>query len=199
MPQQAEPHRRHAGADRDLLGIEEVVEALAVECRARQHQLCPDQHRRIGQAPGVDMKHRHHRTDHVARRKIEAIGQRGAVGMQHGRAMRVERAFRIAGRARGVAKRGSEPLVENRPGEIVGFGGEQLLIAQRVCRRARQRRAIGHRDPVPNRRTQRPQPLDDLATRKIEEHRFIFGVVDDVDDLVVEESRVDGVADRPEP
>ena len=133
--QQPEPHRRHAGAHRHLFALEELVEAFAVERGAGQHELRADQHRRIRQAPGIHMEHRHDRADHVARREIEAIGQRRAVGMQHRRAMLIERAFGIAGRARGVAKRRGQPLIEDRPDEIVALGCDEILVAKR-CPRA---------------------------------------------------------------
>jgi hypothetical protein len=194
--QQTEPHRRHTGAHRHLLGLEQLVEALRVERSAGEHRFGADQHHRIGQAPGIHMEHGHDRADDVARREVEAVGQRRAVGMQHRGAMLVESAFWIAGRARGVAERGGEPLVEYRPGEIVAFRREQILIAERIRRRAGHRRAIGERHPMLYARAMRAQLLDHVAADEVEEHGSVFGVIDDVDDLVVEQSRIDRVADR---
>ena len=94
------------------------------------------------------MEHRHDRQDHVARRAVQRVGQRGRVGVQHGRAVAVEHALRVAGRAGGVAERRRAVLVEQRPVERVAgrrrsgprstAGSEDL--------RWRHVRAIGHRD-----------------------------------------------------
>ena len=48
-----------------------------------KHQLGADHAGRIRQAPGIDVEHRHHRQDHVARRAVQRIGQRRGVGVQH--------------------------------------------------------------------------------------------------------------------
>ena len=91
---------------------------LPSSARAREHQLGADHARDVRQAPGVDVEHRHHRQDDVARRAVQRIGQRRGVGVQHRRAVAVERALRVAGRARGVAQRRGGVLVEARPVEL---------------------------------------------------------------------------------
>jgi len=48
--------------------------------------------------------------------------------MDEGGAVRVQRALRVAGRARGVAKARRRVLVEQRPLVAVGLGREQRLI-----------------------------------------------------------------------
>src|SRR6185312_1625496 len=50
--QEAEPHRRHAQGQRHLLGLEQLVEAGAVELGAGKHQLGARHRRGIGDAPG---------------------------------------------------------------------------------------------------------------------------------------------------
>ena len=45
-------------------------------------------------------------------------------------------------------------------------------------------------------RTKRLELLDRVAADEVEEHGLVLGVVDDEHDLIVEEARIDGVADR---
>ena len=134
MGLEAEPDRRHAEAHRHALGLEQLVEARAVEPRPGQHQLRPVHRRGIGGAPAAGVKQRHHRADRVARRHRDRVGERDAEGMQHRRAVAVERALGIACRAGGVAERGGGPLVELRPFEIPVLGRDQPFIAGRPRR-----------------------------------------------------------------
>jgi hypothetical protein len=69
VAQQHLPHRRHAGRVGDLLGLDQLVHRLAVQRRAGEHQLAAGERRRIRDAPGVDVEHRHHRQHGVARRQ----------------------------------------------------------------------------------------------------------------------------------
>ncbi|MBZ0170935.1 MAG: AMP-binding protein, partial [Phycisphaerales bacterium] len=59
--EQHQPDGRHGGAEGDALARDQLLHALAVEVRAGQHELRADHGRRVGQAPGVGMEHRHHR------------------------------------------------------------------------------------------------------------------------------------------
>src|SRR4051812_34525019 len=68
--EEAEPDRRHAGAHRHFLALEELVQALAVEVLRREDELRAHQRACIRQSPGVDMEHRHHWQDHVSCREI---------------------------------------------------------------------------------------------------------------------------------
>jgi len=60
-----DPHRRNAGRDRDLLGAEDIDEALGIEEAARQNELCTRLQRDVRNPPRVDVKHRHDRHDRV--------------------------------------------------------------------------------------------------------------------------------------
>ncbi len=57
-------------------------------------------------------------------------------------------------------------------------------------------RAVGHRHPALHLRAVRLELGDERRKGEIEEDVFILGVIDDVDDLLGEEPRIDGVADR---
>ena len=196
--EQRQPHGRHAGREGDALLLEQLVEAGAVEGHAREHQLRPDQGGRVGQAPGVDVEHRHHRQDHRARRNAQRVGQRRGIGVQQRRAMVIEHALGIARGARGVAKRGSRTFIELRPFVSAGLVRDQLLVDQQVGDLAvlGQMRAVGHGHDMAHRLELRQQLLDRRQEVEVDEEELILGVVDDVDDLLGEEPRVDGVADR---
>ncbi len=60
-------------------------------------------------------------------------------------------------------------------------------------------RAIGHHDVVAHRLELGSKLLGHGDEGEIEEEQLILGVIDDVAQLVVEEARVDGVADRAHP
>src|SRR6266850_2824631 len=99
--------------------------------------------------------------------------------MDNRRAMTVKRAFRIAGRARGVAEAGGGALVEFRPLERIRFASYEIFIR------------VGHRDEGLDALELRPQLLDQRRERRVEEKYLVFRVVRDVGDLVGEEPRID--------
>jgi hypothetical protein len=51
MGEQAKPDRGHTSPNGNALGLEQVMQALAVEVRSREHQLGADDARDVGQAP----------------------------------------------------------------------------------------------------------------------------------------------------
>src|SRR5579885_2833224 len=57
-------------------------------------------------------------------------------------------------------------------------------------------RAVGHRDPAFDVRAMRLQLLDERDEGEVEEDVAVLGMIDDVDDLLGEEARIDGMADR---
>ena len=194
--QQAQPDRGHAGRHGDLLGFEQPVHAGPVQAGARKHDLAADQRAGIRQAPGVGVEHRHHRHDHVSGRQVHGVGQAGRIGVQNGRAMRVDHALGVAGRARGVAQRRGRGLVELGPLVVVGVAVDQVLVAQQLERRGlRHVRLVGHRDPPAHALAMRRDALDQLQEGQVEEYVLVLGVIDDVDDLLREQARIDGVTD----
>ena len=116
MLDHAQPDGRHAGRMGDLLVAEQVAHLLRAVI-GRQHQLAAGHRRRPRQAPGVGVEHRHDRQRHRARRQVEAVGRDLGQGVEHGRAMLVEHALGIAGRAAGVAQAARVALVALDPGD----------------------------------------------------------------------------------
>ena len=57
-------------------------------------------------------------------------------------------------------------------------------------------RAVGHGHDVANARQLGQQLLDRGQQVEVDEQELVLGVIDDVDDLLGEQARVDGVADR---
>jgi len=195
---QHQPHRWHAERQRDPLVAQQFVDAAPVECRSRHHQPRAAHRARVGHSPGVDVEHRHDQQDTLVRTDRQPVDRAGSPGMQHRRAVRVEHAFRIAGRPRGVTERGGTVLVELRPREIAGLSGEQLFVTQEIGQAACGHvGAIGEDDVAADPGRPRREPLDQRQEAGIEEQQPIFGVVDDVLDLLREEARIDRVQNRP--
>jgi hypothetical protein len=197
---EAEPHGRHAKAQRDLLRLEELIKALTVQPRTGQHELGALHRRRIRNCPGIDMKHRHHRAHHVRCRDRDRIGERDPERVQHRGAVAVEHALWVAGGARGIAKGGRHALVEFGPLEILFLLRDQRLVAGK----ARDARCglgafLGHPYNPAACRQMRCQPLYQRSEARIDKEQPICRVVDYVDDLVIEQPGVDRMADRADP
>ena len=195
--QQHQPHRRHRGGEGHFVGVEQFVDRGAVHLGARHHQRGADHRRREGERPAIGVEHRHHRQHDVARGDALGIRQRRHEGVQHVGAVRIEHALRVAGGAGGVAHAGGGVLVERRPGEIAVDFGDPVFIGDRVLqRRLRHVRGVGEHDVALDGR----QLVGDLFQQRHEgeigDHHAVFGVIDDPDDLLGEQPRVDGVIDR---
>jgi hypothetical protein len=126
---QANPQRRHAERNRHGFCLDQLGKCCAVQARAGEQQPRSSQRRRIGDAPGIGVKHRCGRQHAVCFRKPGDIGQGNSKGVQDLRTMTVEHALGIARRSRRVAKRGGGVLVEVRPVELTFFRGQQLFVA----------------------------------------------------------------------
>ena len=102
----------------------------------------PDMNARVGQAPGVDVEHRHDGQHPVGLGDARAASPTArAMRVQEGRAVRVDDALRVAGGAARVAHRRGRPFVELGPGEAGLLGGDAARgSAAPSCRRARRRR-----------------------------------------------------------
>ena len=127
----AHPDRRHAGRPGHPLLHEVLEQALRVEERPRVDELRAEHGREVRVAPGVRVEHRHDRQDRVgfADPEPHRVAGRDAERVQHRRAVRVEHAFRHAGRAARVTHRGSFVLVELGVAPAVRVDGcEQLLV-----------------------------------------------------------------------
>ena len=195
--EQREPDRGYARRNRYALGLEQLIKTLAVELGAREYHLGAGQSATIGQGPGVGVKHGHNRQQYVAGADIEGVGQRCRVGMDHSGAVRVEHAFRIAGGAGGVAKRGSGALLEFGPLVVARLGSKQVFVAQQVGDGVRgHMSAAGHCDPAFHAFAQRSQFFDQGRERKIEQQVAVFRMIGDIRDLLGKQARIDGVHDR---
>ena len=148
--------------------------------------------------PAVDVEHRHHRQHHVGRAGAQAVGQRRSHRVQHGRAVAVEHALRVAGGAAGVAQGTGGVLVEAGPVVLVAVRRQQVLVAQQVGDLGgniggRHVGTVGQRDPVLDGFGAPGHGLDQRQESHVEEQHLVFGVVGDVDDLVRVQPRVQSV------
>src|ERR1700730_15552906 len=111
--------------------------------------------------------------------------------------MAVKHALRVAGGARGIAKRGGRALVEFGPLEILVFGPNKRLVETEARKAGCGLRAFrGHPYDSAFCREMRRQPLDERDKARIDEEQPVRGMIDYVDDLFIEQPRVDRVADR---
>ena len=197
MRLEAEPYGRHAEAHRDALRLEQLVEARTVEAHTGQHELCPVHRRDIGHAPGAGVEHRHDRADRIAARHRDGVGERGAVGVQHRRAMAVEDSLGLAGGAGGVAQRRCAPLVELGPDEPLFVLGRYQLVIGGDDRES----GLGRfeQDKAAIRRQLWHQALDQRDEAGLDKQHPVLRMVDDVDDLFIEQARIDRVAHRADP
>ncbi len=188
--QHAHPDRRHAAGQRDALGVEQIDQARGIEVRPRHHQLGADHHRRERHPPGVGVEHRHHRQDDVVLADAHAVIEREAEGVQHERAVRVEDALRVAGRAGRVAHRGGGALVG--VGEILrrlGPGDQRLVFERSRRPPAWSRRRRSSTGTLTRRAHLFPQRQQAL----VDEDGAVLRVVDDVGELVGVEAQVERV------
>ena len=163
-------------------------------------ELGADHRRGVRQAPGVDVEHRHHRqhTSSVLDR-FSASGATSRIRVQQRRTVAVQHAFRIAGRARRVAQRRGQPLVELRPVEAIGVRIDQVFVAAAVrpcsapaCGRGRSSRRIA----APSRQCGAIASMIGRNVRSKNSNR-VFGVIDDPGDLLGMQARVDRVQHAP--
>jgi hypothetical protein len=115
--------------------------------------------------------------------------------MQDRRAVRIQRAFRIAGRAGRVAQAGGRALVELRPRIVVALRADQVFIAQqRVDARITwERCAVAQGHPGLDARAGARQRGDNRQEGQVEEQHLVVGVVDDVGDLFRVQAGIDRV------
>ncbi len=119
--------------------------------------------------------------------------------MQHHGAVRIEYALGIAGGARRVAQEGAKVLVQARPGDVRAFARQQGFIAQRADRARSRALFVRQHDEGLHRRQLRREALDHGEEVAVEQEDGAFGVVDRVDDLLVEQAGVGGVQNRADP
>ena len=196
MIEQHQPHRRHAGGMRHLLGFQQFEHRGAVELGAGKHQLGAHRRRREGDAPAIGMEQRNHRQHCIAGIGAERIAGIGHQRVQHVGAMRIQHALGIARGARGVAHRGGGIFVEGLPLEIAVGLRDPVLIGDRVLQRGlRHVRLVGEHDVAFDARQLVGDFFQDRHKGDIGHHHAVFRMVDDPGDLVGEQPRIDGMAD----
>ena len=195
--EQHQPHGGHALREGDLLVAHELVDALAVQVRAGQHQPCAGHGRRIGRAPGVGMEHGHDEHHGLARVQAEGVGRQLHQRVQHGGAVRVQHALGVARGARGVAQRGGRALVELGPVEVLALVAHQLVPAVQVGKVQRGHvLARTHADIGGDGLQMRCELFHQRREGHVEEQHPVLGMVGDVFDLLGKQARVDGVQHR---
>ena len=192
--EEREPDRRHGEGEVDALVDDQPLERRGVEVRAIEHQRRPGKGGRIGHAPRVDVEHWCDRQHHRPRAERHDIGPGRGHGMEHGRPVAVEDALGVAGRAAGVAQPGGFALGEVGPGQRGVAGGEQVFVAEEVEAARRHVVAVGEDDEGDAGQARR-DPLDERQEGQVEQQDAVARVRRDIDDLVVEQPRVDRVCD----
>lgn len=110
--------------------------------------------------------------------------------------MTVKHPLGVAGRAGCIAERRRRSLVKHRPDQDVVFRLDERLIAETAGKLGREVCAVRHRHQMLDGGKIRPQLLNEIGEGDVEQQHPIFGVVDDVVDLLGKQARIDGVQHR---
>ncbi len=194
--EQAEPDRRDAGREGDFLGLDQFGQIARLQMRAGKDDLGADHGAGKRRAPGHDVEHRHHGQEHVAFAQAQRIGHRQAQAVQHDRSVRVDHAFGIARRARGVAHARRVVLVEMRPGIIGAGGAQQFFVSVDRFEFAIGRDFVVHHHVVLDALQMRREFFHGGQQRRIDEHHLIVGVIDDVGELIAGQAQVQRMQHR---
>ena len=144
------PDGGDAGRHGDALALEQVEQVLRVEVGSGEHQLRPGERAPVGQAPGIDVEHRHDRQQRVRVAQREPVGEGDEHRVQHGGSVRVHDALGLARGPRGVAKAA---------GILLGKRG----LIESAARRADERLVV---DAPGGRLARRVADDDDLLERR---------------------------------
>ncbi|MNN11760.1 hypothetical protein D3C81_1247300 [compost metagenome] len=195
--QQPLPDGRHGRREGHALSLQQFIDGRAVHAGAGHDQLGARRRPAEGDAPGVDVEHGHHRQDDFLGRRAQDGRLQAQQGMDEVRAVRIEDALGIPRRARGVAKAAGGLLVEAAPLDVfrrllqhglVAFDHRQLGLRHVV--------GIGHHNHPLDRRTVRQDGVQQRHEGQIDKDDPVARVVDDIDQLLREQARVQGVAHR---
>ena len=192
--QQHQPHGGHRGGEGHAIGIEQFVDRGAVELGARHHHGGADHRRGQSEPPAIGVEHRHHRHDDVARGDPHGVELRRHHRVQHVGAVRIDHAFGIACCARRVAHAGRGIFVKGFPNEVAVDVGDPLLVRHRIlqCGRRHMRRA-GQHHVFLDRLQLVGDFFEDRHEGEIDHQYAVFGMIDDPDDLLGKQPRIDGV------
>ena len=109
----------------------------------------PAQHRREREPPRVDVEHRDDGEHAVPLGKSERVSEARAHRVQVDRAVAVDHALQLGRSSHCVAHRGGGLLIQLRPPERVGLGGQQFLVGVDRAARAGQQLRIRYREGRP--------------------------------------------------
>ena len=195
MAQQHLPDGGHPGGKGDAFGLHQLIQRFAIQRRARQHQLGPHLRGGVRNAPGIDVKHRHHRQYHVPGREAHRIGQSSGIGMQGAGAVAVQRPLGVARGAAGVAQAGGGVFIKLRPVVVAIVGSNPGFVADQaggaaVCR---QLVGIAQRHPLLDRGALAVYGLHQGQKAQVKAQHLVLGVIHDPGHLLKVQARVDGV------
>jgi hypothetical protein len=195
VAQEVEPDRRHRARDGHPLGLDQLGQRLGLQEAPRHDEVGPDQGARIGQAPRVDVEHRHDREHAVGVAQPQGIGPEQHERVDHLRLVGVEDPLGVPGGPARVGEPGGRTVLELGVLVAASRALQELLVADRVGQRSGAPRPDDH------------EALDglelgsDLLERGdegvVDEHDLVLGVVGDVGDLLGEEPDVDRVEHGP--
>ena len=193
MLEHGEPYRGHARRMGDLFAIHQIAQHRRIVHRGID-ELHPRHRARPRQAPACRMEHRHHRQHHAGRIEIESHRLDAGPGMQHGGTVFVQHALRVPRRAAGITQHAGIAFVDARPFRIAILGADPVLERDGIgpCGRI-------ETDVMVHRRPAVLHQVDDGLEGGIIQHHAIFGVVDDVIELILEQAGVHGVQDAAGP
>ena len=181
MLEGGEPDGWHPGRMGHLFTVHQIAQHRRIVDR-REHEFDPGRSSAPRQAPTGGMEHRHHRQHDAARVKIEQRRLDAGHRMEHGRAVLIEHALGVTRGAAGIAQHARIALVALGPFGVPVLGSDPVL-----------KLTVVKADVVFDRGPARLHPVDDRLERRIVEQHLIFGVIGDIFQLIVEQSRVDCV------
>ena len=116
--------------------------------------------------------------------------------MQYIGAVRIDDALGIAGSAGGVTHAGGVVFVDLLPVVVAVALRQPCLVGDSVLQRRRRHvRVIGHDDVALDLRQLVGELFEERHEGEVRHHDAVLGVIDDPDDLLGEQPRVDGVID----
>eukprot|EP00906_Rhabdomonas_costata_P004717 RCo006988 len=199
--QQSQPHGGHAGGDGDTLALHKVVDTLAIQEGPREDALRAHHGAGVGDPPGVDVEHRHHRKDGIQGGHPHAVGQGDCQRVEDVGAVAVQHPLGVPRSTGGVAQRAGRVLLQHGPLVLRGALLHKRLVAQQVGDPAglRHVRGVRHQHEVLHALQPGHELLDKGKQVELEKQHLVVAVVDDVHKLLREQPGIHGVQDRARP
>ena len=195
--EQHQPNGGHAERERHPFRLHQFVDALAVERRARQHELRPRHRARVRHPPRVDVEHRHDEQRALRRRQTEPVDRctrRTSAAPSSGAST-----ARLSGSPSfPTCSTATRPCARRtRATYMRAAAPDQFFVAEEVRHVDRRHvRAIGHRDESLDRLQLRRELFHERREGRVEKDIPVGRVVDDVGDLLRKKPRIDRVQHR---